>query len=96
VPAECAALYRRTGPRRSQVGPAIHGPEIFDVDALVGYSGRADLFGRRTNWRVQLNGYNVFDNDTVQILRYSADGSRLWRVAPRPPANYRLTFSVDL
>jgi outer membrane receptor protein involved in Fe transport len=85
-----------TPDNRAIYGPTLHGPEIFNVDALIGYSGRTDLFGRRTNWRVQLNGYNVFDDDTVQILRYSADGSRLWRVAPRPPANYRLTFSVDL
>ena len=81
---------------RAIYGPTLFGPEIFDVDALVGYSGRADLFGRRTDWRVQLNGYNIFDNDTVQILRYSADGSRLWRVAPRAPVNYRLTLSLDL
>lgn len=85
-----------TADNRAIYGPTLYGPEIFDVDALIGYSSRMDLFGRRTDWRVQLNGYNVFDNDTVQILRYSADGSRLWRVAPRAPANYRLTLSLDL
>jgi hypothetical protein len=42
-------------------GSILYGPEILEVDALLGYSGHADLFGQRTNWRVQLNGYNVLD-----------------------------------
>jgi hypothetical protein len=77
-------------------GSILYGPEILEVDALLGYSGRTDLFGRRTNWRVQLNGYNVLNNREIQVLRYSADGSRLWRVTPRAPGGYRLSFSLDL
>lgn len=77
-------------------GSILYGPEILEVDALLGYSGRTDLFGRRTNWRVQLNGYNVLNNREIQVLRYSADGTRLWRVTPRTPGGYRLSFSLDL
>jgi hypothetical protein len=74
----------------------LYGPEILEVDALLGYSGRTDFFGQRTNWRIQLNGYNVLNNREVQVLRYSADGSRLWRVTPRAPGSYRLSASLDL
>ena len=77
-------------------GSVLYGPEILEVDALLGYSGRMDLFGQRTNWRVQLNGYNVLNNREIQVLRYSADGTRLWRVTPRAPGGYRLSFSLDL
>ncbi len=77
-------------------GATLHGPEILEVDALLGYSGRADFFGQRTNWRVQINGSNVLNNREVQVLRYSADGTRLWRVTPRAPGSWRLSFSVDL
>lgn len=81
---------------RPVYGRVLYGPEILEFDALLGYSGRTDFFGRRTNWRVQLNGYNVLNNREIQVLRYSADGSRLWRVTPRAPFNYRLSFSFDL
>ena len=77
-------------------GRILYGPEILEVDALAGYSGRADFFGQRTNWRVQLNGYNVLNNREIQVLRYSADGTRLWRVTPRAPGSWRVSFSVDL
>jgi hypothetical protein len=77
-------------------GRTLYGPEILEVDALIGYSGRADFFGQRTNWRVQLNGYNVLNNREIQVLRYSADGARLWRVTPRAPGSWRASFSVDL
>lgn len=81
---------------RPQYGAVLYGPEILEVDALLGFSGKTDFFGQRTNWRVQLNGYNVLDNREIQVLRYSADGTRLWRVTPRSPGSYRLSFSVDL
>jgi hypothetical protein len=38
----------------------------------------------------------VLNNREIQVLRYSADGSRLWRVTPRAPGGYRLSFSVEL
>ncbi len=81
---------------RPQYGAVLYGPEILEVDALLGYSGKTDLFGERTNWRVQLNGYNVLNNREIQVLRYSADGTRLWRVTPRAPGSWRASFSVDL
>jgi len=77
-------------------GATLYGPEILEVDALLGYSSRADFFGQRTNWRVQINGSNVLNNREIQVLRYSADGSRLWRVTPRAPGSWRVSFSVDL
>jgi hypothetical protein len=77
-------------------GRILYGPEILEFDALLGYSGRARIFGERADWRVQLNGYNVFNNREIQVLRYSADGSRLWRVTPRAPGGYRLSFSLEL
>ena len=77
-------------------GSILYGPEILEFDALLGYSGHTDLFGQRTNWRIQLNGYNVLNNREIQVLRYSADGSRLWRVTPRAPGGYRLSVSLDL
>jgi hypothetical protein len=55
-----------------------------------------DFFGQRTTWRAQLNGYNVLNNREIQVLRYSADGTRLWRVTPRAPGSWRVSFSVDL
>jgi len=81
---------------RPVYGGVLHGPEILEFDTLVGYSGRTDIFGKRTNWRVQLNGYNVLNNRDIQVLRYSADGSRLWRVTPRAPGSWRVSFSLDL
>lgn len=81
---------------RPQYGAVLYGPEILEVDALLGFAGKTDFFGQRTNWRVQLNGYNVLDNREIQVLRYSADGSRLWRVTPRAPGSYRLSFSINL
>ncbi len=81
---------------RPVYGRVLYGPEILEVDALLGYSGRATLFGERTHWRVQLNGTNVLNNREIQVLRYSADGSRLWRVTPRAPGGWRLSFSVEL
>jgi hypothetical protein len=81
---------------RPVYGGVLFGPEILELDALVGYGGRADFFGQRTNWRVQLNGYNVLNNREIQVLRFSADGSRLWRVTPRAPGSWRASFSIDL
>ena len=81
---------------RPVYGGVLYGPEILEIDALIGYGGRADFFGQRTNWRVQLNGYNVLNNREIQVLRYSADGTRLWRVTPRAPGSWRCSFSVDL
>jgi hypothetical protein len=81
---------------RPVYGGVLYGPEILEVDALLGYSGKIDLFGQRTNWRVQLNGYNVLNNREIQVLRYSADGTRLWRVTPRAPGSWRASFSLDL
>ncbi len=81
---------------RPVYGEVLYGPEILEFDALIGYSGRMDIFGKRTNWRVQLNGYNVLNNREIQVLRYSADGSRLWRVTPRAPGSWRVSFSLDL
>lgn len=77
-------------------GATLFGPEILEVDALLGYSGRANFFGERTNWRVQINGSNVLNNREIQVLRYSADGTRLWRVTPRAPGSWRASFSVHL
>jgi len=85
-----------TPQNRPIYGSILYGPEILEVDALLGYSGRTDFFGQRTNWRVQLNGYNVLNNREIQVLRYSADGTRLWRVTPRAPGSYRLSFGIDL
>lgn len=82
--------------QRPIYGSVLHGPEILEFDALIGYGGRTDLFGRRTNWRVQLNGYNILNNRDIQVLRYSADGNRLWRVTPRAPGSWRVSFSLDL
>lgn len=81
---------------RPVYGATLYGPEILEVDALLGYSSRIDFFGQRTNWRVQINGSNVLNNRDIQVLRYSADGSRLWRVTPRAPGSWRLSFSVNL
>ena len=81
---------------RPVYGATLYGPEILEVDALLGYSGKMDFFGQRTPWRAQLNGYNVLNNREIQVLRYSADGTRLWRVTPRAPGSWRVSFSVDL
>lgn len=78
------------------LGKILYGPEIFNVDALVGYSTRlnSSLFGRGTTLRAQLNVANVLDNDDVQVIRLNRVGDGYWRVVPREPRSFRLTVSL--
>lgn len=81
------------------LGPVLRGPDIFELDALIGYGGESDFFGltdRKASWRVQLNAFNILDDQEVQVLRYSADGERLHRSSVRNPVSLRFTFQINL
>ncbi|MBI5689775.1 MAG: TonB-dependent receptor plug domain-containing protein [Verrucomicrobia bacterium] len=78
------------------LGKILYGPEIFNVDALIGYSTRlkAGLLGRGTTLRAQLNVSNLFDSDRIQVIRLNRVGDGYWRVVPREPRNFRLSVSL--
>ena len=78
------------------LGKIQYGPEIYNVDALVGYSIRLESgpLGRGTTLRAQLNIANAFDSDRIQVIRLNRVGDGYWRVVPREPRSFR--FSVSL
>jgi outer membrane receptor protein involved in Fe transport len=78
------------------LGKILYGPEIFNVDALVGYSTRfkSGLLGRGTTLRVQLNIANAFDSERIQIIRLNRVGDGYWRVVPREPRSFRLSAAL--
>ncbi len=78
------------------LGKILYGPEIFNVDALVGYSTRlkSGFLGRGTTLRAQLNIANLFDSERIQVIRLNRVGDGYWRVVPREPRSFR--FSVAL
>lgn len=77
------------------LGKILYGPEIFNVDALVGYSTRLkwNPLGRDATLRVQLNVQNALDSDSIQVVRWNRVGDGYWRVVPREPRNFRLSAS---
>jgi hypothetical protein len=78
------------------LGGVRHGPAIFNLDALLGWSTRfqSGPLGRGTTLRAQLNISNLLDNDTAQIVRLNRVGDGYWRVVPREPRNFRLSVSL--
>jgi hypothetical protein len=78
------------------LGKILYGPEIFNVDALIGYSTRlkSGFLGHGTTLRAQLNIANLLDDDETQIIRLNRVGDGYWRVVPREPRSFR--FSVTL
>ena len=78
------------------LGKILYGPEIFNVDGLVGYSTKlkSGFLGRGTTLRAQLNISNLLANDDIQIIRLNRVGDGYWRVVPRDPRSFR--FSVAL
>jgi iron complex outermembrane receptor protein len=78
------------------LGKILYGPEIFNVDALLGYSTRfkSGLLGRGTTLRAQLNIANALDSERIQVIRLNRVGDGYWRVVPREPRSFR--FSVAL
>lgn len=91
-------LLGRDASGKDILGGMLRGPQIFDVDALLGYSTRlkAKFFGNNVALRVQLNVRNLFDNDDVQVIRFNRAGDGgYWRVVAREPRSFRLTTSFD-
>ncbi len=78
------------------LGQILYGPEIFNVDALIGYSTRlkSGPLGRGTTLRAQLNIANAFDSDRIQVIRLNRVGDGHWRVVPREPRSFRLSVSL--
>ena len=78
------------------LGKILYGPEIFNVDALIGYSTRlkSGLLGRGTTLRVQLNIANALDSERIQVIRLNRVGDGYWRVVPREPRSFRLSASL--
>ncbi len=78
------------------LGKILYGPEIFNVDALFGYSTRlkSGPLGRGTTLRAQLNITNAFDSERIQVIRLNRVGDGYWRVVPREPRSFRLSVSL--
>ncbi len=78
------------------LGKVLYGPEIFNMDGLLGYSTKlkSGLLGRGTTVRVQLNISNLLDSDEAQIVRLNRADGGYWRVVPRAPRSYRLSLSL--
>jgi hypothetical protein len=78
------------------LGKILYGPEIFNVDALLGYSTRlkAGFLGRGTTLRAQLNIANLFDSERIQVIRLNRVGDGYWRVVPREPRSFRLSVAL--
>ncbi len=78
------------------LGRILYGSEIFNVDALIGYSTRlkAAPLGQGTTLRVQLNIANLLDSDRIQEIRMNRVGDGYWRVVPREPRSFRLSTSI--
>ncbi|MEO6244709.1 MAG: TonB-dependent receptor plug domain-containing protein [Opitutaceae bacterium] len=78
------------------LGKILYGPEIFNVDALAGYSTKlkSGLLGVGTTLRVQLNIANLLDNDDAQIIRINRVDGGYWRVVPREPRSFRLSVAL--
>lgn len=88
-------LLGRDALGKDVLGRVIKGPEIFEVDALLGYSLRLkETWLRAKSLRVQLNVRNLLDNDDIQIIRFNRVGDGYWRVVPREPRNFRLTATL--
>lgn len=80
----------------------LRGNEIFQTDLFIGYViDHINFLGISGGWlRIQFNVYNVFDNDDLNIIRYSRaenpDARDLhWKVAPQTPRQYRLSMSLS-
>jgi hypothetical protein len=80
------------------LGKILYGPEIFNVDALIGYSTRlkSGLLGRGTTLRAQLNIANALDSERIQVIRLNRVGDGYWRVVPREPRSFRLSVSLGI
>ena len=78
------------------LGKILYGPEIFNVDALIGYSTRlkSGLLGRGTTLRAQLNIANALDSERIQVIRLNRVGDGYWRVVPREPRSFRLSVAL--
>jgi iron complex outermembrane receptor protein len=78
------------------LGKTLYGPEIFNLDALAGYSTKlkSGLLGAGTTLRVQLNIANLLDNTDAQIIRLNRADGGYWRVVPREPRSYRLSVTL--
>ncbi len=81
---------------RDVLGKILYGPEIFNIDGLIGYSTKlkSGLLGHGTTLRAQLNISNLLDSDEIQVVRLNRVGDGYWRVVPREPRNFRLTVSL--
>ncbi len=78
------------------LGKILYGPEIFNVDALLGWSTRlkSSPLGHGTTLRAQLNIANLFDSERIQVIRLNRVGDGYWRVVPREPRSFRLSVSL--
>lgn len=80
------------------LGDVIEGNAINNWDFLLGYSmdlGKG-ILGKHMNLRIQLNVYNVFDNDDLNIIRYNRAGDGgMWKYAFNTPRNFKITTTLQ-
>ncbi len=78
------------------LGKILYGPEIFNVDALIGYATKLQSgpLGTGTTLRVQLNIANLLASDKIQIIRTNRVDGGYWRVVPREPRSFRLSVAL--
>jgi iron complex outermembrane receptor protein len=80
---------------RTPAGTAIKGPEDFVADAFVGYRTRLTFAGAERKFTVQLNCYNVTDEDVFQPLRYNLLYTGYARGLLERPRNFRFSFGME-
>lgn len=76
-------------------GEIYEGREIFQTDALVGYTSRVTVGGRKISCRFQLNVRNLMDETEPLIGRYNSNFSGVRRVILQEPRNLRLTTTFE-
>lgn len=82
----------------------LKGNEIWQTDLLLGYvwdMRNFQIFGARNTWmRLQLNVYNIFDNDDPNIIRYARveDADQLgfiWKQSYQKPREFRVSVTFN-
>ncbi len=78
------------------LGDILYGPEIFNVDAFIGWSTRlkSGFLGQGTTLRAQLNISNLLGNEDEQIVRLNRSDTGYLRVVSREPRAFRFTVSL--
>jgi outer membrane receptor protein involved in Fe transport len=88
-----SVLYQSAPYLQLLAGKKVYGEEVRDLQLFAGTTYRLPRFN--VPLRVQLNVYNVTNDNLVQPGRYTGDGLALYRVYLRAPRNFRLSATVE-